>query len=203
MSERSVIGSLDKTNDRTCKICRKEFKNINSLKCHNSRKVCQKEKPDPLECHRCFKVFKNAHSRRSHMAKNICEQLETPNDRKCKTCGEEFKSVKSCVEHQNIGQCQKEHKPVNNISKTSRYVPKHLRREVWLKYNGKTWESKCTVKWCTNVYDFSSSTWHIGHNIPASKGGSNTIENLRPICSDCNLGMGNAFTIDEWDKRYI
>ena len=77
-------------------------------------------------------------------------------------------------------------------------IPKALREQVWLKYNGKTFESKCYIKWCKNtinVFDHQS-----GHNIPESKGGSTTIDNLFPICSRCNLSMSDKYTIDEWNK---
>ncbi len=77
-------------------------------------------------------------------------------------------------------------------------IPCALREQVWVYYIGKKFESKCYVKWCDNiinVYDF-----HCGHNIPESKNGQTTLENLRPICSRCNLSMNNNYTIDEWNK---
>ena len=63
-------------------------------------------------------------------------------------------------------------------------IPKALREQVWLQTIGKKYEHKCYIDWCDNlitVFDF-----HVGHNIPESKGGQISIENLRPICSDCN-----------------
>jgi hypothetical protein len=75
-------------------------------------------------------------------------------------------------------------------------IPKAVREQVWLKYFGKKFENKCFINWCdnvVNVFDF-----HVGHNIPSSKGGSIKITNLRPICSRCNLSMGDRYTIDEW-----
>ena len=75
-------------------------------------------------------------------------------------------------------------------------VPKAVREQVWLKHFGKKFENKCFINWCdniVNVFDF-----HVGHNIPSSKGGSIKITNLRPICSRCNLSMGDRYTIDEW-----
>jgi 5-methylcytosine-specific restriction endonuclease McrA len=87
---------------------------------------------------------------------------------------------------------------MNEIVKTKiSTLPKALREQVWIKFIGKKYNSKCYVKWCRNeinVFDF-----HVGHNIPASKGGSLSLDNLRPICSRCNLSMGNNYTIDEWN----
>ena len=88
---------------------------------------------------------------------------------------------------------------MSQIKKTK--IPKAVRRAVWLKYIGKKWQGKCNVSWCSNKFDVLDS-WHVGHNIPESKGGSLSISNLRPICASCNLGMGNDYTIDEWDKTF-
>lgn len=77
-------------------------------------------------------------------------------------------------------------------------VPKALREQVWRSLCGEVFESKCNVVWCTkkiNVFDFE-----VGHNIPESKGGTTRLENLRPICAQCNRSMGNHYTIDEWNR---
>ena len=77
-------------------------------------------------------------------------------------------------------------------------IPKALREQVWLQFNGKIYEHKCNIYWCKNVIDVFN--FQVGHNIPESKGGPTVLENLRPICSSCNLSMGNRYTIDEWNK---
>jgi len=77
-------------------------------------------------------------------------------------------------------------------------IPKALREQVWLKSIGTKYEAKCSILWCKNsmnVFDF-----HVGHNVPESKGGHTDIKNLQPICSRCNLSMGNHYTINEWNK---
>jgi len=45
------------------------------------------------------------------------------------------------------------------------------------------------------VFDFQC-----GHNVPESKGGSTTLQNLVPICSRCNLSMGSQHTFDQWNR---
>ena len=77
-------------------------------------------------------------------------------------------------------------------------IPKALREQVWLKFIGKKYKSTCYVRWCKN--DINVFNFQVGHNIPESKGGPTTIENLKPICSRCNLSMGNEYSIDEWDN---
>ena len=79
-------------------------------------------------------------------------------------------------------------------------IPQALREAIWIHYCGRVFQHKCLVKWCENnmpVYDF-----HAGHDIPESKGGSTTIDNLRPICSRCNLSMGDRYTIKEWCETF-
>jgi 5-methylcytosine-specific restriction endonuclease McrA len=79
-------------------------------------------------------------------------------------------------------------------------IPVALREQVWLKQKGRVFDGQCSVNWCKNiitVFDFQS-----GHNVPESRGGSTTIDNLIPICSRCNLSMGNSYTIDEWNAQF-
>ena len=76
-------------------------------------------------------------------------------------------------------------------------VPKAVREQTWLNTVGKKYESKCYVSWCKNtmnVFDF-----HVGHDIPESKGGTLDIGNLKPICARCNLSMSDNYTIQEWN----
>lgn len=75
-------------------------------------------------------------------------------------------------------------------------IPAAFREQIWLRTMGKVFEGKCPIPWCKNiitVYDFQA-----GHNIPESKGGKTSPDNLVPICSRCNLSMGDRYTIEEW-----
>jgi len=80
----------------------------------------------------------------------------------------------------------------------SGFLPKRIREVVWTTYNGETYSSKCYVPWCSNMINVFN--YQVGHDIPESKGGSYDIGNLRPICGNCNLSMGNKWTIQEWGK---
>ena len=77
-------------------------------------------------------------------------------------------------------------------------LPKRIREVVWNTYNGETYSSKCYVPWCSNIINVFN--YQVGHDIPESKGGTYDIGNLLPICSNCNLSMGNKWTIQEWGK---
>jgi len=77
-------------------------------------------------------------------------------------------------------------------------IPKAIREQCWLKTVGKVYEHKCHIQWCKNtmtVFDF-----HVGHDIPESKGGTLDINNLKAICARCNLSMSDNYTIQEWNK---
>lgn len=101
--------------------------------------------------------------------------------------------------------------PVSNMSKrkhaTKRIritrkqaIPTALKSAIWLAYNGKCFEAKCNVTWCQtfiNVFNFEA-----GHDVPESKGGPTTLENLRPICALCNRSMGNTYSITEFSRKF-
>lgn len=77
-------------------------------------------------------------------------------------------------------------------------IPKAIREHVWITYFGRVFEHTCYVRWChnnINVFDFQ-----VGHDKPESKGGTLDIDNLRPICSRCNLSMSDKYTIKEWSR---
>jgi 5-methylcytosine-specific restriction endonuclease McrA len=84
------------------------------------------------------------------------------------------------------------------VKRSKQKIPRALREQVWIQNIGQQFEHKCLVNWCKNkitAFDF-----HVGHNIPESKGGKTSIENLKPICARCNLSMGSKYTISEWSK---
>jgi len=77
-------------------------------------------------------------------------------------------------------------------------IPKRIRELVWTTNNGETFSHKCYVTWCDNTINVFN--FQVGHDIPESKGGTIDIDNLKPICTSCNLSMSNKFTITEWSK---
>ena len=79
-------------------------------------------------------------------------------------------------------------------------IPKAVREQVWLKHFGKKFEHKCYINWCTNI--ISVFDYHCGHDIPHSQGGSIDLNNLYPICKQCNLSMSDKYTINEWNQSY-
>lgn len=79
-------------------------------------------------------------------------------------------------------------------------IPTSLKQNIWMLRNGEQFKAKCYVKWCENI--LTPFTFEAGHDIPESKGGSTTVDNLYPICSSCNKSMGNRYSIQEYCDVY-
>jgi hypothetical protein len=76
----------------------------------------------------------------------------------------------------------------NNKKCVRKSIPKIVKTQVWNTYIGKeNGISKCM---CCKKSEISQLNFHCGHVISVYNGGSNIVENLRPICSQCNLSMG-------------
>jgi len=88
--------------------------------------------------------------------------------------------------------------PNINSNQHKEYIPKRIRELVWTTHNGETFAHKCFVTWCNN--NINVFNFQVGHDIPESKGGTIDIDNLKPICGNCNLSMGNKYSITEWCK---
>ena len=86
--------------------------------------------------------------------------------------------------------------PVKDTYK-KRKIPVAIREAVWIKHCGRVFEHKCLTSWCPNT--ITAFDFQCGHNIPESKGGSFALTNLYPLCSRCNLSMGNTYTFDQWN----
>lgn len=71
---------------------------------------------------------------------------------------------------------------------------------MWLAHAGHTFDVKCPVRWCNTI--LTPFTFEVGHNVPESRGGATVLENLRPLCAQCNRSMGNRYTIDEYAATF-
>jgi len=71
-----------------------------------------------------------------------------------------------------------------NISKNS--VSKNIRNLLWKKYHP-TYNSGQCYCGCGRIIGFD--TYVIGHVKSKAYGGSDTLDNLRPICAQCNIDM--------------
>lgn len=82
----------------------------------------------------------------------------------------------------------------NNKRRTA--IPQPVREQVWRKYLGNVMDGGCYC--CDKGISFTG--FHAGHVISDAQGGQATIENLRPVCSSCNLSMGTMLMSDYVQK---
>ena len=79
-------------------------------------------------------------------------------------------------------------------------IPSSIRTLVWNKYIGAdVAQSDC---FCCRTAKISVRSFDCGHVIAEAKGGDLTINNLRPICKDCNKSMGTR-SMNEFTKEYF
>lgn len=72
--------------------------------------------------------------------------------------------------------------------KAKKTIPSTIKRLVWHAYIGEEkGKAKCL---CCKTTDITQLSFHCGHIIPEAHGGSVCVENLRPICQNCNSSMG-------------
>jgi len=95
---------------------------------------------------------------------------------------EEFESEKDSFFENIVGQTAIENR---DIQKDSRTISLRLRFSVFLRDG-----FRCMACGKSPV-THSGVELHCDHIVPWSKGGKTIMENLRTLCSDCNLGKGN------------
>ena len=77
-------------------------------------------------------------------------------------------------------------------------ISKGVRSNVWTKYMGKKYQGTC---YCCKIEPITVNNFEVGHNKSVYSGGSNNINNLRPVCRGCNRAMG-THSIEWWKKKY-
>jgi hypothetical protein len=90
--------------------------------------------------------------------------------------------------------CKKEKFNINRET-----IPKAVKSKVWDLYIGKqNGIGKCQ---CCKTRDIEALHFECGHIISEAHGGKVKIDNLRPICSQCNRSMG-TMNMDEFIHKY-
>lgn len=77
-------------------------------------------------------------------------------------------------------------------------IPVSVRITVWETWLGEVYKAKCPI--CAKDIKCMDS-WDASHIIASSKGGTNDLENLRPLCHTCNVGMRDMHMV-VYIKRY-
>ena len=80
--------------------------------------------------------------------------------------------------------------PSTNVKegKPRKSIPKKIRAQVWEKAFGSSTQGNC---YCCKTTLNCLTSWHAGHIVASVNGGSDTADNLRVVCSSCNLSMGS------------
>ena len=77
-------------------------------------------------------------------------------------------------------------------------IPKAVKDLSWNKWVGDDiGKTKCM---CCGVNEIKMNSFHCGHVIAEAAGGKATVDNLRPICSACNLSMGTE-NLEDFKRR--
>ena len=76
-------------------------------------------------------------------------------------------------------------------------VPKVVRDRAWRRQFGHEEEGVCP---CCKKIEITTKSFHLGHIQAVACGGEDTIDNLMPICSKCNLRMG-TMNLNEYKEH--
>lgn len=80
-------------------------------------------------------------------------------------------------------------------------IPVALKRLVWNKHIGEeVGKAKCK---CCNVTDITQLAFNCGHVVAEANGGEVTLDNLWPICQNCNSSIGTMNMVDFKEKFKI
>jgi hypothetical protein len=182
----STVQNVSSLSKHMCTKCHKDF--IYNCRLLRHTKTC-KGSIDSTSCPYCNKVLANRSSK--------CQHLKT-----CKVKLEKDAQalVPVTTTDTQSSACSFIEQMDNNTITKRRKVTASLKKNIWLKCNGTQFESKCHIAWCKNI--ITPFSFEAGHNIPHSKGGDISIDNLFPICGCCNKSMGNKYTIDEYSRAF-
>lgn len=100
-----------------------------------------------------------------------------------------------------MGNCQSVKELENKKLKyKKKSIPKSLKKQVWDTWIGSNiGATKCL---CCNHEEIRQIEFHCGHIISEVRGGQTNVNNLRPICAQCNLSMG-SMNMNEFKKKFF
>lgn len=92
-----------------------------------------------------------------------------------------------------------ENDKIPSVKRKKQTIPRNIKKIVWNTHLGQNKGiAKCL---CCNVTDISQMSFHCGHIISEANGGGITVNNLLPICQNCNSSMG-AMNMNEFKAKY-
>lgn len=91
--------------------------------------------------------------------------------------------------------------PDHKFKISKKYISPQLRMLVWNRYFGKSETGLCPI--CDCKIRVGKNGFHCGHIISEANGGETTLDNLRPICPNCNFSMGSTNWNDYVKNRKV
>lgn len=79
-------------------------------------------------------------------------------------------------------------------------IPNSMREEVWKKEFNNKKTGTCPVKYCNHQISNKKFGFQCGHMESVANGGKDIIDNLKPICADCNAKMSST-NWDEYEEK--
>ncbi len=88
---------------------------------------------------------------------------------------------------------------VIKLKTKSKKIPQSVRHQVWEIYMGNYYRGQCPVCDCNEI---SVGYFECGHVVSRAEGGLVTVDNLRPICGECNRSMGTQNLMDFTEEHF-
>ena len=115
----------------------------------------------------------------------------------CPHCQKKYQRKNFLESH--IQKCKKKNKTISSTplpKKRRKSIDAYTRKKVWDFYIGQHTSALCFCCWKNVITPFTyCNTFQAGHIISHKNGGKETLENMLPICRDCNMLMGR----ENWD----
>jgi hypothetical protein len=194
MSDNDFQSSL---NDYKCPYCKKGFSKRGNVLYHldHSCKIVREanEKKNELENLKeevkLLKEIKLLKEEKINLSKQE-RKLESPNKNQ---------STIQSINQSDSKETQQEEPVDINKKQPKNRIPTAIRNCVWNMYMGI--EKKQGLCFCCNSEPITSANFHCGHVVASSKGGTNKVQNLRPVCGLCNSSMGST-NMEEFKETY-
>ena len=139
-----------------------------------------------------FENLKKIYSKSNELKSN---ELKSGKD-KCNKCLKEY-TIKTINKYNGMcGKCYKLSGKIETLTKLK--IPKKIREESWKMHIGDTIQGICYS--CNDPIKFSN--FQTGHILSKYEASLLSIDNLRPICSHCNLSCG-IMNINDFKKMII
>lgn len=175
-----------------CLECDKIYKSQNSLQHHN--KMHEKKNRENL-----IKKLNEDNNELQKKLRNdseiLIKQLKEDNEKLQKKLKENSEITQNKLNENTRNTI----KLIKNANK-KKFIPHSLKIKVWNRWIGKDVGS--TTCPCCEVNEITQMNFNCGHIQAESKGGDQSVDNLKPVCQSCNSSMGTQ-NMDDFKNKYL